>query len=49
MPGGSLTVTPDQTDQELDLLSAQGVAYWEGDVADTASMPATSWRGGRPD
>ena len=33
VPGGSLTVTPDQTDQELDLLSTQGVAYWEGDVA----------------
>ncbi len=33
VPGGSLTITPDQVNQELDLLSTQGVAYWEGDVA----------------
>jgi predicted secreted hydrolase len=33
VPGGQLDVTPDLTDQELDLLSSQGVAYWEGDVS----------------
>jgi len=33
VPGGSLTVTPDLLDQELDLLTTQGVAYWEGDVS----------------
>jgi predicted secreted hydrolase len=33
VPGGSLTVTPVQLNQELNLLSTQGVAYWEGDVA----------------
>jgi predicted secreted hydrolase len=33
VPGGSLTITPDQVNQELNLLSTQGVAYWEGDVA----------------
>ena len=33
VPGGHLTVTPDLLDQELDLLSTQGVAYWEGDVS----------------
>jgi predicted secreted hydrolase len=33
VPGGHLTVTPDLPDQELDLLSTQGVAYWEGDVS----------------
>lgn len=32
VPGGYLTITPDQVDQELNLLSTQGVAYWEGDV-----------------
>jgi predicted secreted hydrolase len=32
VPGGHLTITPDQVNQELDLLSTQGVAYWEGDV-----------------
>jgi predicted secreted hydrolase len=33
VPGGYLTITPDQVNQELNLLSTQGVAYWEGDVA----------------
>jgi predicted secreted hydrolase len=33
VPGGSLTITPRQVNQELNLLSTQGVAYWEGDVA----------------
>jgi predicted secreted hydrolase len=33
VPGGYLTITPDMVDQELNLLSTQGVAYWEGDVA----------------
>jgi predicted secreted hydrolase len=33
VPGGSLTITPNVLNQELDLLSTQGVAYWEGDVA----------------
>lgn len=33
IPGGTLTVSPDLRDQELDLRSAQGVVYWEGDVA----------------
>jgi hypothetical protein len=28
-----LTITPDQVNQELNLLAAQGVAYWEGDSA----------------
>jgi predicted secreted hydrolase len=32
LPGGSLTVTPSLVDQELNLLTTQGVAYWEGDV-----------------
>lgn len=32
LPGGSFTITPHLVDQELDLLSTQGVAYWEGDV-----------------
>ena len=32
VPGGYLTITPDQVNQELNLLSTQGVAYWEGDV-----------------
>ena len=32
VPGGSLTIRPDLTDQELDLRAIQGVAYWEGDV-----------------
>jgi predicted secreted hydrolase len=31
--GGTLTVTPDLVDQELDLLDTQGVAYWEGGVS----------------
>jgi predicted secreted hydrolase len=33
VPGGSLTITPDQVNQELNLASTQGVVYWEGDVA----------------
>jgi predicted secreted hydrolase len=33
VPGGSLTISPDLVDQELDLRTIQGVAYWEGDVA----------------
>jgi predicted secreted hydrolase len=33
VPGGTLTIQPDLTDQELDLRAIQGVAYWEGDVA----------------
>jgi predicted secreted hydrolase len=33
VPGGYLTITPDMVNQELNLLSSQGVAYWEGDVA----------------
>jgi predicted secreted hydrolase len=32
VPGGYLTISPDQVNQELNLLSTQGVAYWEGDV-----------------
>jgi predicted secreted hydrolase len=32
VPGGYLTITPDMVNQELNLLSTQGVAYWEGDV-----------------
>ena len=38
MPGGSLTITPVQLNQELNLLSTQGVAYWEGDVAVQGSI-----------
>jgi predicted secreted hydrolase len=33
LPGGHLVVTPDRQDQELNLQSTQGVAYWEGDVS----------------
>jgi predicted secreted hydrolase len=33
VPGGSLTISPDQVNQELNLLATQGVAYWEGDVS----------------
>jgi predicted secreted hydrolase len=33
VPGGHLDVTPDLVDQELDLRSTQGNAYWEGDVS----------------
>jgi predicted secreted hydrolase len=33
VPGGSLTVTPHLADSEVDLLSTQGLVYWEGDVA----------------
>jgi predicted secreted hydrolase len=34
VPGGSLTVTPRQVDQEVNLLDTpQGNAYWEGDAA----------------
>jgi predicted secreted hydrolase len=33
VPGGQLTVTPDLLDQEVDLLSTQMLAYWEGDVS----------------
>jgi predicted secreted hydrolase len=33
VPGGHLDVTPDLRDQELDLRSTQGNAYWEGDVS----------------
>jgi predicted secreted hydrolase len=33
IPGGHLDVTPDLMDQELDLRSTQGNAYWEGDVS----------------
>lgn len=33
VPGGSLTVTPNLVNQELDLLDTQGVAYWEGSVS----------------
>jgi predicted secreted hydrolase len=33
LPRGHLTVTPDLRDQELDLRTTQGVAYWEGDVS----------------
>ncbi len=29
---GLATASPGQLDQELDLLTTQGVAYWEGDV-----------------
>ena len=33
VPGGSLTITPRQVDQEVDLTATpQGNAYWEGDV-----------------
>ena len=32
VPGGTLTVTPDLRNQEVDLLKTQGNAYWEGDV-----------------
>ncbi len=32
IPGGHLDITPDLKDQELDLRSTQGNAYWEGDV-----------------
>jgi predicted secreted hydrolase len=32
IPGGHLDITPDLRDQELDLRSTQGNAYWEGDV-----------------
>jgi predicted secreted hydrolase len=38
LPGGSLTITPDQVNQELNLLSTQGVAYWEGDVSVTGTI-----------
>jgi predicted secreted hydrolase len=33
IPGGRLDITPDLRDQELDLRSTQGNAYWEGDVS----------------
>jgi predicted secreted hydrolase len=33
LPGGRLQVRPDLLDQELDLRSSQGVAYWEGSVS----------------
>ncbi len=33
LPGGYLDVTPDLVDQELNLRSTQGNAYWEGDVS----------------
>ena len=33
VPGGSLTISPYQVNQELNLLATQGVAYWEGDVS----------------
>ncbi len=33
LSGGYLDVTPDLLDQELDLRSTQGNAYWEGDVS----------------
>ncbi|WP_327256521.1 lipocalin family protein [Streptomyces sp. NBC_01244] len=33
VPGGRLTITPNLVDQELDLLSTVGVAYWEGSVS----------------
>lgn len=32
VPGGQLTVTPDQPNQEVDLLKTQMNVYWEGDV-----------------
>ncbi len=38
VPGGTLTVTPDLLDQEVDLVSAQGVVYWEGDVTITGRI-----------
>jgi predicted secreted hydrolase len=33
VPGGQLTITPDLLDQEVDLVSTQMLAYWEGDVS----------------
>ena len=33
LPGGTLTVTPDLRDQELDFRSTTGNVYWEGDVS----------------
>jgi predicted secreted hydrolase len=34
VPGGSMTVTPRQLDQEVNLVATpQGTAYWEGDAA----------------
>jgi predicted secreted hydrolase len=33
VPDGHLEVTPDLLDQEVDLRSTQGNAYWEGDVS----------------
>jgi predicted secreted hydrolase len=38
LPGVRLTIRPDVRDQELDLRSSQGVAYWEGDVSVSATV-----------
>jgi len=58
IPGGHLDITPDLKDQELDLRSTQGNAYWEGDVtvqgrADGAPVSGVGYtssthRGGKP-
>lgn len=44
VPGGSLTITPNLVNQEVDLLSTQGLAYWEGSVSvsgDIGGSPVT--------
>jgi predicted secreted hydrolase len=49
VPGGSLTITPRQLDQEVNLVDTpQGTAYWEGDstvsgVIDGKSVSGSSY------
>jgi predicted secreted hydrolase len=45
VPGGHLTITPDLVNQELDLLSTQGVAYWEGSVTVRGDIGGSSVAG----
>jgi predicted secreted hydrolase len=45
VPGGSFTITPNLVDQELDLLSTQGVVYWEGDVTVQGTVGGSSVAG----
>lgn len=45
VPGGSLTVTPNLVNQELDFLDTQGVAYWEGSVSVRGDIGGSSVTG----
>lgn len=45
LPNGTLTVTPDLVNQEVDVRRIQGVAYWEGDSTVTGTLDGASVSG----